>query len=138
MARALAREHGLTHLDLDEVTWESPGVRRTLEESSQLLDTFASAHSSWVIEGCYGSLIEGLLPICTELRFLNPGVDACAENCRKRPWEPHKYRSREDQDRMFDFLVDWVRAYETREDEYSLSRHRSIFDGFGGPKREFT
>lgn len=35
-------------------------------------------------------------------------------------------------------LIEWVREYETREDEYGLARHRRIFDDFKGPKREYT
>ena len=35
-------------------------------------------------------------------------------------------------------LLDWVRDYETRDDVYSLSGHRWLFDWFSGVKREFT
>jgi len=31
-----------------------------------------------------------------------------------------------------------VRQYDTRDDEYGLARHRAIFDGFAGPKREYN
>jgi hypothetical protein len=39
---------------------------------------------------------------------------------------------------MLDFLLDWVREYPMRSDEYSLARHREIFDRFPGPKQEFS
>ncbi len=39
---------------------------------------------------------------------------------------------------MLDFLIGWVRQYETRDDVYSLARHRALFDSFPGPKRELT
>lgn len=90
------------------------------------------------MEGSYGDLIEVALPCCTEMHFLNPGVDACVANCAGRPWEPEKYASREDQDRMLDFLIAWVRDYESRSDEYSLARHRAIYDSFDGVKSEHT
>jgi len=35
-------------------------------------------------------------------------------------------------------LLDWVREYETRADEYSLARHRELFEGFRGPKVELS
>jgi hypothetical protein len=35
-----------------------------------------------------------------------------------------------------EFLLQWVREYETREDEYSLARHRELFETFRGLKRE--
>jgi hypothetical protein len=31
-----------------------------------------------------------------------------------------------------------VRAYETRDDEFSLRGHRALFDRFAGAKREMT
>ena len=37
-----------------------------------------------------------------------------------------------------DELLLWVRDYEQRDDEFSLTRHREIFTGFGGPKTEYT
>jgi hypothetical protein len=36
-----------------------------------------------------------------------------------------------------EFLIAWIREYETRTDEYSLRRHRLLFESFDGPKREF-
>lgn len=138
MARSLAQAHGLAHLDLDSLAWDSPGVRRPLEQSARAIRDFVHAQSAWILEGCYGDLLEVALPSCTELRFLNPGVETCVANCRARPWEPEKYPSPEAQDQMLAFLLDWVRAYETRSDEYSLARHQAIFESFHGPKREFT
>jgi adenylate kinase family enzyme len=136
MARALASSEGLTHLDLDAIAWASKAVRRSLPESVELLHAFVARTPSWVIEGCYGDLVEAALPSCTELRFLNPGADACVVNCKARPWEPSKYASAAEQDEVLAFLLKWVREYETRTDEYGLARHRAIFDSFAGPKRE--
>ncbi|ASC72937.1 hypothetical protein XM38_038970 [Halomicronema hongdechloris C2206] len=39
---------------------------------------------------------------------------------------------------MLDQLIEWVKQYETRADEYGLNRHRQIFAAFPGKKREFT
>jgi adenylate kinase family enzyme len=136
LARSLAREHALPHLDLDSLAWAEPGIRRTLEESAAELHAFMSANPRWVVEGCYGDLLELALPFASEIRFLNPGVEACVRNCRRRPWEPHKYASPEEQDAALAFLLAWVRRYETRTDEYSLTRHRAIFEAFEGLKME--
>src|SRR5262249_6956272 len=81
MARQLARDLGLPLLDLDSITWQAKLVRRPLPESIALLQEFITANPKWVIEGCYADLIESALPHCSELRFLNPGVDACVANC---------------------------------------------------------
>ena len=136
LARALQAEHGLAHLDLDAVAWAEPGERLPLSESVAAIEGFVEAHPSWVIEGSYASLAEAALPFCTELRFLNPGVEACVENCRSRPWEPEKYAIAGEQDARLAFLVEWVRRYESRDDEYGLAAHRAVYDGFDGPKRE--
>jgi adenylate kinase family enzyme len=138
MARALAGEHSLPHLDLDSLAWASQGVRRPVEDSARDIREFLASNEEWVVEGCYADLLELTLNDATELRFLNPGVEVCVAHCRARPWEPDKYATPEEQDRMFDFLLSWVREYETRIDEYSLGRHRALFDRFAGPKQEIV
>jgi len=77
-----------------------------------------------------------VLPYASEVRFLNPGLEVCLANCRARPWEPEKYPSKEAQDENLEFLLGWVRHYQSRRDEYSLARHRELFEGFRGPKDE--
>lgn len=137
MARALQTSRGLAHLDLDAIAWAEPAVRLPLSESVAAIEAFQAAHGSWVIEGSYGSLVAAALPRCTELRFLNPGVDTCIKHCRSRPWEPDKYASKQEQDTRLAFLIEWVKQYDAREDEYGLAQHRAIFDSFAGPKREY-
>jgi adenylate kinase family enzyme len=138
MASRLSATLGIAHLDLDRLAWSGSGVRRSLADSARLLDEFRARHGEWIAEGCYGDLIDLLIPHATELRFLNPGTEACVANCQRRPWEPEKYRSPEEQDAKLDFLLEWVRHYATRSDEYSLARHRSLYDTFSGPKQEYT
>jgi adenylate kinase family enzyme len=139
MAREVANSLSIPYLDLDRITWDptAHAVRRPLQATIAALAEFIAAHPAWVIEGCYGDLIERAVPYCSELRFLNPGVEACVANCRKRPWEPTKYTAPGDQDARLDQLIAWVRLYETRDDEFSLKRHRMIFDAFQGVKREY-
>jgi hypothetical protein len=57
--------------------------------------------------------------------------------CRFRTG-PCLYPSKEAQDQKLEFLLDWVREYESRTDEYSLARHRELFEGFRGPKVELS
>lgn len=135
-----AREDGLAHFDLDTLAWlpETPPRRRPLADSVAEIDRFIGANERWVIEGCYGDLIAAALPRATQLVFLNPGVDACIANCRARPWEPHKYASKEAQDADLPMLIEWVRDYYQRDDELSLARHRVLFDGFAGEKVEIA
>jgi hypothetical protein len=109
-----------------------------LEQSLALLCQFIRGKDQWIIEGCYGDLVEAALPHCTELRFLNPGVETCVAHCNRRPWEPSKFSSAEEQNAMLTRLIQWVKDYETRDDDYGLKRHRRVFDGFSGLKREYT
>ena len=73
---------------------------------------------------------------CSRLVFLNPGREACLANNLRRPWEPHKYASKEAQDAMLVNLQDWVAGYYHRADAWSYAEHRRIFDMHAGPKVE--
>lgn len=137
MARRLMRGQPIPRLYLDEIAWAEGDERKPLEESIQALRRFLEDHEHWIIEGCYGDLVEVALPFCEELLFLNPGIATCVEHCLKRPWEPEKFLTEEAQKDMLANLVAWVREYETRSDEYGLRRHRQIFEGFSGKKREY-
>lgn len=137
MARGIVREFGIAHLSLDDIAWAEEMVRKPLAESVAELNAFIAANSAWVIDGCYGDLVQAALPHCTELRFLNPGIEVCVTNCRNRPWDPAYCESPEAQARYLEPLIEFVRQYETRQDEFSLVRHREIFDGFAGPKQEY-
>ena len=138
LAKKLAKEHELTHLDLDAIVWE-PGkvaVQRSPEAIEASLAGFLSLHPRWVIEGCYGELVQAASTHCTELVFLNPGLEGCLEHNRGRPWEPHKYASKAAQDEMLERLQAWVADYYVRRDHWSYHAHRRIFESFPGRKSE--
>jgi adenylate kinase family enzyme len=140
LARKLSIDGKIATLDLDTIVWE-PGkiaVPRTPEAAQADLEAFCNAHTDWIAEGCYGTLAAYALRWNPELIFVNPGEAACVANCRARPWEPHKYASKAEQDSKLEFLLTWVSDYYTRNDDMSLARHRAIFDAYTGPKREIT
>jgi adenylate kinase family enzyme len=137
-AYALVAREDLAHLDLDSIVWE-PGkiaVQRSTESVTADLRSFIDSHGAWVIEGCYGELVQAALAHCTLLVFLNPGVEACLAHNAGRPWESHKYASAEEQDALLSKLQEWVAGYYQRDDAWSYRAHRAIFDGFTGPKVE--
>lgn len=138
MARRLAETHGLPMLELDTVVWEpnQVAVLRPREAVRADVERFLAEHRQWIIEGCYGELVEMVLGGCTQAIFLNPGLDACVANNRRRPWEPHKYATPEAQEAMLQPLLDWVAGYYTRADQWSYAYHRRVFDAFGGNKTE--
>jgi adenylate kinase family enzyme len=140
LAKQLARRHELDVLELDAIVWELHRIAllRDRQAIAADLDHFLRDHDAWIIEGCYGELLERALPLCTVLLFLNPGAETCVANNLARPWEPHKYASKAEQDSMLTPLLDWVRGYYVRDDAWSLAAHRRLFDDYAGPKREIT
>jgi adenylate kinase family enzyme len=138
LARKLAAPESIPTLDLDTIYWE-PGkiaVRREVGAAEADLDRFCTANDSWIVEGCYGDLAQHALRHDPELVFVNPNEAVCLQHCRDRPWEPHKYASKAEQDSKLEFLLQGVSAYYTRDDDMSLKRHRTLFDTYAGPKRE--
>ena len=139
-AAHLASLQGLAHLDLDVLVWELGQIAVPRPDASVEGDLrrFTDDNTRWVIEGCYTEWVELASRRCTELVFLNPGESVCLAHCRARPWEPHKYASPAEQNRMLDFLLGWVREYYTRDESCSLMRHVQLFRAFTGTKRELT
>jgi adenylate kinase family enzyme len=138
LSKKLIAKHPAARLSLDEVAFQGGTERRLPQDSIEDVKRWIAGNESWIIEGCYSDIIEPLLAFCDELIFLNPGVDACIAHCRSRPWEPEKFCSRQEQDENLDNLIEWVRSYEKRTDEYGLSRHRALYESFPGKKREFN
>lgn len=138
LANKLGQDLSIPVLDLDTIVWEPNkiAIRRDHEDAENDLRYFINNNHSWVIEGCYSTLIKIALEFSTEIYFLNPGVNKCLENNRNRPWEPHKFKSPEEQAETFEFLQNWIQEYEERDDEFGYSSHRSIFQEFNGKKQE--
>jgi adenylate kinase family enzyme len=135
-----AKTLGETVLELDSIYWEphQVAVSRPIDDVKRDLAAFLAANDAWVIEGCYADLIEQAAVECDELVFLNPGVEVCVANARRRPYEAHKYDRPEDQERMLAFLIAWIREYPTRDTNTGYAAHRRVFDAFAGRKREVT
>ena len=93
-------------------------------------------NQKWVIEGCYSDLLSLAIQKTNELIFLNPGVETCIINCKNRPWEPHKYKSAEEQNQNLERLLNWLKRYPIRKDEFSLISHQKLFNEFAGKKSE--
>lgn len=140
LARRLAAAHGLPVLSLDGIVWEPDrvAVPRPAAAVQADLQAFLARHPGWILEGCYGNLVDAARARATQLVFLNPGRDACLAHCRARPWEPDKYASAAEQDARLPFLLAWVEGYYTRDDDLSLAAHRRLFDAHTGAKVELT
>ncbi|WP_419535771.1 AAA family ATPase [Endozoicomonas sp.] len=140
LAKVLCQSEGLKHLDLDCLAWQavSPPERKPISESRRDIEAFISQNSNWVIEGCYSDLLELAIPFSSEIIFLDLPVDVCITNARNRPWEPHKYESKEAQDVNLNMLIDWITQYPQRSDTFSRSSHQTLFDGYRGMKKIYT
>lgn len=136
LARALAEREGLRHLDLDGIVWEAGkvAVLRPAEAVAEDLRRFIADEPRWVIEGCYGEVAAAAAASATLFLLLDPGLEACQANNRRRPWEPHKYASAEAQDAMLPQLQAWVAGYYEREDPWSRAQHLRVFEAFPGAK----
>ena len=130
------REEGLAHLDLDTLAWlpSDPPERRPVEQAGDEIQEFITLHNEWIIEGCYADLLELVKPSATEAIFMNLPVSQCQENARNRPWEPHKYPSKEAQDENLPMLLEWIAGYADRTDTLSYSAHRKLYESFEGLK----
>jgi adenylate kinase family enzyme len=137
LARELSARHGAAVLDLDTVAWEpgKPAQPRASAEAIAAVREFCSRHDAWIVEGCYGDLVEAVLDDTVELIFVDRSEAQCVAQCRGRAWEPHKWASKEAQDAHLECLLDWVRAYFTRDGVMSRRGHEAIFARHPGPKR---
>ena len=136
LATRLAQELQVAHLDLDSLAWlpTQPPRRRPLEETTIAINEFTGNNASWIVEGCYTDLLEVLEQHAGELIFLMLPIEQCLQNARNRPWEPHKYESKEAQDSNLAMLLEWIAAYENRDDVFSLAAHRAFYERFPGKK----
>ena len=135
-AKELVEKDSLSHLDLDILAWlpTTPPKRAPLQESKKNIETFTSTNESWVIEGCYTDLMEIISPLANEIIFLNLEIEQCIKNAKARPWEPQKYETKEAQDENLNMLVNWIKEYSERDDEFSFNSHMRFFDEFKGKK----
>ncbi|CAA0126378.1 Uncharacterised protein [Halioglobus japonicus] len=140
LAKQLYNERGLAHLDLDTLAWlpTNPPQRKPVAESRSAIEKFIGSYDTWVIEGCYTDLLEVAALHATEAIFMNLPVALCIENARKRPWEPHKYATKEEQDGNLEMLIDWITQYPIRQDVFSQTAHTALYESFTGRKRLYT
>jgi len=137
LAKKLCSLHNLAHLDLDSLAWlpTEPPTRQNVEMStSQILDFVNANNNRWVIEGCYTDLLKVAEPASTEIVYLNIPVEVCVANAKSREWEPHKYESKEAQDKNLDMLIDWIKQYSTRDSNISEQSHTDFYDQYAGKK----
>ena len=140
LARELTSLYRLASLDLDTVAWEPGRIAEPRDPYAAISEVarFCDANHNWVVEGCYAGLVNIALLRMPALLFVEPGLDICLANCRSRPWEPHKYKTKQGQDEMLEFLLRWVSEYYQRDGDQSLAAHRNLFEAYRGPKFELT
>jgi len=137
LARRLSSDPDMPTLDLDTVAWEPGEIARPRDPAAAAADvrSFCAAGERWIVEGCYATLVAVALEYKPHLLFLDPGLERCLANCRARPWEPHKYRSKAEQDEKLAFLLSWVVDYYRRDGEMSHKGHLALFESYAGPRQ---
>ncbi len=140
LATSLVKNGGLAHLDLDTIAWlpTTPPERSPITESKLRIDKFVRSNKNWVIEGCYTDLLKIAVPLANEAIFMNLDIDQCIVNSKNRPWEQHKYRSKEEQDESLNMLISWIKQYTERQDAFSFASHMKLFESFQGKKTMHT
>lgn len=137
LAKKICAADGLSHLDLDTLAWmpTMPPQRKPLIDSETEISAFISSNRGWVIEGCYSDLLSMAVPFSNEIIFMNLPAKMCIENAYKRPWEPHKYESKEAQDKNLEMLIAWIGEYSERTDTCSEPSHKALYEQYSGDKR---
>lgn len=140
LARELSQLENLAHLDLDTLAWSSwsPPERTPLDAASKQIQHFIKLNSGWVIEGCYTDLLEVVSLEANEIIFMDLNLEQCIENARKRPWEPHKFQSKLEQDSKLEMLINWIKDYEIRDDIFSYRSHLNFYQKFSGKKSTYS
>jgi adenylate kinase family enzyme len=140
LSKQLSAVDNLSHLDLDTLAWlpTTPPQRKPVAESEREIKAFMSTHEGWVIEGCYSDLLEMAAPYSTEIIYLNLSIEQCIQNARDRAWEPHKYESKEAQDKNLGMLIDWIGQYDQRQDCFSRAAHERLYESYSGKKTRYT
>lgn len=140
LAKKICSAEALPHLDLDTLAWlpTTPPERKPLQESKAEILDFINLNTNWVIEGCYSDLLETAIPSSNEVIFMNIPIAQCIDNARNRPWEPHKYPSKEAQDSNLNMLINWIAQYSERTDMFSQVSHTHLYDTYLGKKRMIT
>jgi len=135
LAQRLAAAEDRQHIDLDPYAWaDTPGQRRDTAAAAAAVRA-AAAEQPAVIEGCYADLVAALIQPGDRLIWLDLPVERCVAHCRARPFEPHKWPSAAAQDAFLPKLLDFVRAYPTRDDDLGAAAHRTLFEGHTGPRQ---
>lgn len=140
LAAYLNETEHLAHLDLDTLAWKPtmPPERQDVDVSWQNIKGFIDENENWVIEGCYTDLLALLESEATEIIFMNLPIEDCIKNAKARPWEPHKYESKQAQDNNLDMLIEWIAQYTERKDTFSYDAHQKFYDDFHGAKKMLT
>jgi len=140
LARKLVEKFNSAYLDLDTVAWEKQiePIRKSLVSSMAEINHFINLNNEWIIEGCYGDLIEEILPKTDVLIFLNPDVNTCLNNAKNRGWESHKYENLDAQNANLKMLENWIQDYWIRDDNLSFVYHEQLFRSYLGTKIEYN
>lgn len=143
LAKMIASAYRLTHIDLDVVAWKGTEnacqtpIRNNISDSMLAIKARCDASPQrWVVEGCYGDLIGQLIQQDKDamLIYANATIEQCTENALRRPWEPHKYASKTEQDKNLGMLVEWIEGYALREGALSKAYHDALYNQFTGKK----
>ena len=113
-------------------------VPRSPHAAAEDVRRFCTTHRRWVIEGCYASLIPGVLRVSAATGLPQPRRGALPDELPGRPGNRTSIQAKAEQDQRLPFLLSWVSSYYRRDDDMSLAAsHRACFEDYTG-KQELS
>lgn len=134
LARRLASRLQRAHIDLDGFAFlDQIGTRRPVADSLAQLEAIEGFDRA-VIEGCYADLVGAAAAPEDHLVWLDLSVSDCTANAEGRPWEPHKWPSREQQDAFLPNLLEFIARYPEDVAPTGRPAHAALYDSFPGTR----
>jgi adenylate kinase family enzyme len=130
LAREIGRILNRSLVHLDDVRW-MPGRYGVARDNQTVLNDVieAAKPDTWIMEGVYGWLANGILPRVTTLIWIDLPEEECVANVMARGNQGGGT------DEGFSELIDWVRKYRERTNSSTCYEgHRKLYDNFVGKK----
>ncbi len=139
LSRKISTKENLNEINLDSIFWELGGYsqKRSEEQVNQELEILKES-DDWVVEGVFGELIEKLIPVATEIIFLDFPWDECEKSLIARGSEGSKQLDKKQAEVNFTDLLNWASRYNERDSKNSYYFHNNLFERFEREKHRLA
>ncbi len=88
-----------------------------------------------LLRGGYSDLLEMVKARAKLIIYMDLSIASCIRNAKSRPWEPHKYPSKQAQDENLAMLLEWIGQYGERDDTFCKQAHQALWQSFTAKKQ---